>query len=105
MYAATLKCMFRSIPSFIAIAVVLMANWAQAAPKEVVLYYFKGGADGFGPAAGLIADNAGNLYGTTQYGGGGVCQNVLNGPVLGCGTVFRLSPPTKPGDVWTEAVL
>jgi uncharacterized repeat protein (TIGR03803 family) len=35
----------------------------------VVLYSFTGGSDGSGPRSGLIADSAGNLYGTTVYGG------------------------------------
>ena len=34
-----------------------------------VLYSFTGGADGGYPFAGVIRDSAGNLYGTTQYGG------------------------------------
>jgi uncharacterized repeat protein (TIGR03803 family) len=38
------------------------------------------GADGAGPVAGLIADAAGNLFGTTSDGG-----------EAGCGTVFELS--------------
>jgi uncharacterized repeat protein (TIGR03803 family) len=51
--------------------------------KETVLYSFKGGADGVSPEAGLIRDSAGNLYGTTAYGGGTACFG-------GCGTVFKL---------------
>ena len=50
---------------------------------ETVLYSFAGGADGGEPDAELILDAAGNLYGTTHYGGGGGCQD-------GCGTVFKL---------------
>jgi len=37
--------------------------------NETVLYTFTGGADGGGPAAGLVRDSAGNLYGTTNQGG------------------------------------
>ena len=37
---------------------------------ETVLYSFTGLADGGNPAAGLIRDSAGNLYGTTVAGGG-----------------------------------
>jgi uncharacterized repeat protein (TIGR03803 family) len=36
---------------------------------ETVLHSFTGGADGNYPAAGVIRDSAGNLYGTTEYGG------------------------------------
>ena len=38
---------------------------------ETVLYNFTGGADGSGPEAGVIRDSAGNLYGTTPFGGSG----------------------------------
>ena len=49
---------------------------------ETVLYSFKGGADGKGPGFGtLIEDAAGNLYGTTQFGG-----------VNNAGTIFKLAP-------------
>jgi uncharacterized repeat protein (TIGR03803 family) len=37
--------------------------------KQTVLYSFTGGADGSEPHAGLIRDSAGNLYGTTRFGG------------------------------------
>jgi uncharacterized repeat protein (TIGR03803 family) len=37
--------------------------------QETVLYSFTGGTDGGNPYAGVIADAAGNLYGTTLYGG------------------------------------
>jgi uncharacterized repeat protein (TIGR03803 family) len=51
---------------------------------ETVLYSFTGAADGAYPVAGLTMDSAGNLYGTTNEGGGTGC----NGG--GCGVVFRL---------------
>src|SRR5271157_3582123 len=47
---------------------------------ETVLYSFTGGTDGANPYAGLILDQAGNLYGATSAGGSG------NG-----GTVFDLT--------------
>jgi len=49
--------------------------------KETVLYRFTGGTDGASPQAGLTRDPAGNLYGTTAFGGDSVC---------GCGTVFKI---------------
>jgi uncharacterized repeat protein (TIGR03803 family) len=52
--------------------------------QERVLHRFKGGSDGSGPTAGLLA--LGNtLYGTT-YAGGTV--NCPEGIIAGCGTVF-----------------
>ena len=61
------------------------------------LHNFNGGNDGQWPAAGLVRDTAGNLYGTTQNGGG------TTGCTYGCGVVFRLSPTIGGG--WTETVL
>ncbi len=56
--------------------------------KETVLHSFTGGADGAGPSAGLIMDNAGDLYGTASFGARkeGECAPD------GCGVVFRLAP-------------
>ena len=51
------------------------------AGHETVLYSFKSGIDGGQPEAGVIRDQAGNLYGTTLAGGGD------NG-----GVVFMLDP-------------
>ena len=72
---------------------------------ETVLYVFKGNTEGDGatPAGGLVIDVAGNLYGTTAYGGTGNC--VLLGILVGCGTVYELSPPAQKGGAWTETVL
>jgi uncharacterized repeat protein (TIGR03803 family) len=41
----------------------------DSAGHETVLYTFTGGADGGYPYAGVIRDSAGNLYGTTNWGG------------------------------------
>jgi uncharacterized repeat protein (TIGR03803 family) len=38
--------------------------------KLTTLYSFKNGADGAGPACALLRDTSGNLYGTTEIGGG-----------------------------------
>jgi uncharacterized repeat protein (TIGR03803 family) len=52
------------------------------ADGESLLYSFAGApGDGANPLAGLITDTAGNLYGTTEQGGGD-----------GFGTVFKLTP-------------
>jgi uncharacterized repeat protein (TIGR03803 family) len=62
------------------------------------LYTFQGSPDGAFPNAALILDAAGNLYGTTAYGGVVNCQ-------FGCGTVFKLSPPSGGGAPWNETTL
>jgi uncharacterized repeat protein (TIGR03803 family) len=64
-----------------------------------VLYAFTGAADGGNPIyGGLTFDAAGNLYGTTNYGGmfGGACEP------YGCGTIFEVAPDSQE---WTESVL
>jgi uncharacterized repeat protein (TIGR03803 family) len=70
---------------------------------ENVLYSFNGVAnDGVYPVANVIFDKAGNLYGTTQYGGGkGNCGD----GIPGCGTVFELATPAPEGGNWTETIL
>ena len=72
---------------------------------ETILYVFKGRiyGDGASPGGGLVMDTAGNLYGVTGYGGTGPCT--LLGSIVGCGTVYKLSPPSQQGEPWTEAVL
>jgi uncharacterized repeat protein (TIGR03803 family) len=59
---------------------VSLVTSAQAG--ELILHAFAGGPDGNHPRAGLIMDQSGNLYGTTENGG--ACR--------GCGTVFEISP-------------
>jgi uncharacterized repeat protein (TIGR03803 family) len=54
---------------------------AQAKGFQVI-HAFQGGADGSAPRADLIADAAGNLYGTTSWAGD--CDY--------CGTVFKIAP-------------
>ncbi len=71
---------------------------------ESVLYFFcsvLNCADGGNPRGGLIQDSAGNLYGTALLGS---TNTLVNGD-LGAGAVFRLAPPTQPGDAWIETVL
>jgi uncharacterized repeat protein (TIGR03803 family) len=62
-------------------------NWT-----ETVLHNFASGSDGSGPGSEqLVLDAAGNLYGTTSYGGSHTA-----------GTVFELSPSLGG---WTETVI
>ncbi len=67
---------------------------------EKVLHSFNlNGVDGAVPAIGMIFDAAGNLYGTTLYGG----VHLQDCGGAGCGTVFELSP--RQDGSWTEKVL
>jgi len=67
--------------------VLLVALFAGSlhAQTFTVLHSFTG-RDGANPYAGLTIDRAGNLYGTTQYGG-----DLSSNCPGGCGTVFKLS--------------
>jgi uncharacterized repeat protein (TIGR03803 family) len=62
---------------------------------EKVLYSFNG-KDGYDPF-GVVIDKAGNLYGTTYFGGANACMGT------GCGMVFELSPGSA--GKWTERIL
>lgn len=63
-----------------------------AGNHETVLYSFQDQADGGNPASSLIADSAGNLYGTAVLGGDLNCQPGGRGVPPGCGTIFKISP-------------
>ena len=64
-----------------------------ASSGESVLYSFLGGSDGSQPSSGdLVFDHAGNIYGTTSYGG-----------ATGNGTVFKLVRRKK--GKWSEKLL
>jgi hypothetical protein len=66
------------------------------------LHGFAGGTDGSIPLAALTLGKNGVLYGTTsRYGN----ANVECGSAIGCGTIYKLNPPTRDIPVWTETVL
>ncbi len=64
---------------------------------ETVLHTFLGALDGAGSGYGdVVFDHAGNLYGVTKYGGGGLCNDWT------CGAAYKLTPAHGQ---WTETVL
>lgn len=68
----------------------------QGGWQEQDIYGFTGGSDGGVSEANLAFDAAGNLYGTTVYGGSTGCRG------YGCGVVFEVSPGKRG---WSESVL
>ncbi len=74
---------------------------------HLVLYSFqgvpsgKGNGDGSQPN-GVVFDEVGNLYGTTN--GGGFCTE-FEGLVNCDGSVFELAAPSEAGGAWTESIL
>jgi len=78
---------------FVAIAVVLMVASPAVAQRESAILQLTASM-GQDPVGGVIADHAGNLYGTTGLGG-----------PRGYGTVFKLSPPASPGGEWIQTLL
>jgi uncharacterized repeat protein (TIGR03803 family) len=71
---------------------LFLTSTASAATYQVI-YRLQGNPDAANPQAGLVADKAGHLYGTS-----------VNGGTYGYGAVFMLTPPA-PGGLWTESVL
>ena len=73
---------------------LLLAAFATShawASQFKVIYTFQGGKDASAVQSQMISDAAGNLYGTSQFGGAN-----------GLGTVFKLS---NSGGTWTETIL
>jgi uncharacterized repeat protein (TIGR03803 family) len=58
---------------------------------QTVLWAFQGKPDGYYPQGNLTLDRAGDLYGTSSYGG-----------TAGLGSIFKLTPPTTGQTDWTE---
>jgi hypothetical protein len=65
---------------------------------ETVLYSFSGGSDGGYPNS--VVYEGGVLFGTVTFGG-----NPKNCGGIGCGGVFKLSPPAVAGNPWTERIV
>ena len=77
-------------------AVFRLQRGSDAGWTESVLFSFDG-SDGLSPYSGVRFGSSGNLYGTTNQGGGSSCGETT------CGVVFRLAKGTN--GRWNEAVL
>ena len=84
------------------LAIVIGAGASVSGQTETVLHTFQAGNDGYYPEiTPMVLDRAGNLYGTTTYGGGGPC---LVGSYAGCGMIYQLRRPTQ-AVAWAENVI
>lgn len=70
----------------------------QSGWQETVLHSLAGGSEGENSVTGVVFDQAGNLYGTAEYGGD-VGSKYCPG---GCGTIFAL---THNQNTWTYSVI
>jgi uncharacterized repeat protein (TIGR03803 family) len=76
---------YRSSPVAVTWAVALMASFAASAPAATITSLARfNGTNGANPYSGVIADAAGNLYGTT-----------LGGGASGFGAVFKVAAGTN----------
>lgn len=80
------------------IAILMIAGATQAQAQTYSVIHNLSASDGEGLLSGLVADRAGNLYGSASWGGNQNCQS--SDP--GCGTIFKL---TRHGSGWLFSVL
>jgi len=71
------------------------ANAAPFALPFATLYSFNGRSGVHWPRGGVAMDSAGNIYGTTLYGGS--CET--------CGVIYRLKPPGSKKATWSYTLL
>ena len=88
-----------TIGLLIVVSFVLVVSTTVSNANRAVIIYSFGGPNGAYPEGNLIADSAGNLYGTTSAGGNAGCNGEL-----GCGIVFKLTP-NPPSQTYRETVL
>src|SRR5271165_4548099 len=92
----------RNLAATVAVA-LLLTTFSLAQDSEKAIHTFTGGKDGAIGGIQLVADSAGNLYGTTFSGGNNSTSCEPYTGVPGCGVVFKLTPKAD-GD-WKETVL
>jgi len=76
------------------LSLILMGGAGAFAQTVTTIHDFGGRGDGENPQAGVVFDQAGNLYGTAALGA-----------LDGNGVVYSLTPPEGGGVPWTESVL
>jgi uncharacterized repeat protein (TIGR03803 family) len=83
------------------VGTVFRLSLASGISTETVLHSFGwAGKDGAFPDSALLIDKAGDLFGTTQYGGSGNCAHGASG----CGVVFSITH-SRDFRRWTEKIL
>jgi uncharacterized repeat protein (TIGR03803 family) len=80
--------------AFLAITANISAAQTATQPAFKVLHVFNKPGDGQAPMAGVQADAAGNLFGSTEFGGAN-----------GFGAIFMLKPPASGNTNWIETVI
>src|SRR5258708_10895570 len=86
------KSSSNTLGTIIDAGIIFKLTKTNATWKESIVWTFDqfSSTDGFNPQGGMVFDRAGNLYGTTEYGGGDIPTRCNN--KLGCGTGFPPSP-------------
>jgi uncharacterized repeat protein (TIGR03803 family) len=85
------------VPTLLLSLLTFNGSFAASTYTFTELHRFLGGAASGNPENQLAQDAAGNLYGTTSYGG-----NMEECGGQGCGVIFRLSPNGSPHWVYSE---
>ena len=90
-FQATSQGMRALLAFTLALMLIAAVSPVAQAQTYTVLYTFARGTHGAQPWSGVIFDNAGNLYGTTNIGGDfDACPTSA-----GCGVVYELAPTGK----------
>jgi uncharacterized repeat protein (TIGR03803 family) len=91
-----------TLVSLTVLATILTIVPAAQTQTFQVIHNFTGGATGYYPIAGIVRDQAGNLYGVTAYGGNYTSRCNYQGTQTGCGVVYKI---TQHGSGWIFDVL
>jgi uncharacterized repeat protein (TIGR03803 family) len=83
---------------FLLVLMFTQTTFASGQIEKMIHSFTLSTSDGNQPIGALVADNAGNLYGTASLGG-----SSPNCHSWGCGIVFELSP--RGGSGWVETII